>query len=136
MPAIIFPEKFSAGFINRVFFNREWKNDWLSDINTGRCYDWAYIAYCLWPEVLLWTTDHHAWVQVDNKFFDSEAQYGLQNHEWLNCNSMWPGDEVEPTIMNVQDFKNLWNTFGGGKRFHWDSLVEKIRQLGLNPIRS
>src|SRR5574338_1563380 len=56
------PEKFDANFITEVFFPYEWNKKLFSSINTGRCYDWAYIAYCLWPNVSLWTTECHAWV--------------------------------------------------------------------------
>lgn len=133
---VVLPKTFSAGFVNRVFFPQEYKSENLAAINTGRCYDWAYIGYCLWPEVLLWTTDMHAWIQKGRKFFDSESVTGLKDHKELRCNAWFPGDEVEPTVMDVQSFKDFWNNHGGGRTHHWNSLLQKITKMGLTPIRS
>lgn len=135
MPLVL-PKNFSASFINRVFFPREYKSKELAAINTGRCYDWAYLGYCLWPGVLLWTTDMHAWVQKGRKFYDSESVTGLKDHNELRCNAWFPGDEQSPTVMDIQSFKDFWDEHGGGKRRHWGALHDKIINKGLTPIRS
>jgi hypothetical protein len=133
---ILLPKKFSADFISQIFYPEEWKKGWLRSINSGRCYDWAYYAYCLWPNVKLWTTEHHAWVQVGKKFFDSESGNGIQDHCKLNCNSVWPGEETPPTIMSSEDFQKFWNKNGGGRKYHWDIMQQEIREKGLHPIRN
>lgn len=133
--ALTLPAKFSAAFISKNFFPEDYKAKNLMAINSGRCYDWAYIGYCLWPSVVLWTTDCHAWIQSGRKFYDSESHRGLKDHQELRCNSDWPGDEQAPTVMPVDEFKHFWNVYGGGRRFHWDKLVKQIKELGLTPIR-
>lgn len=135
MTSLVLPEKFDANFINKNFFYKEWKGRYLDAINSGRCYDWAYIAYCLWSDVLLWTTDSHAWVQVGNSYFDSESIYGLKDHRKLRCNTVWPGDELKPTVMTIRNFKIYWNEHGGGSTHHWPKLIKKMLGLGLTPIR-
>lgn len=133
---LILPKRFDANFITQIFYPYEWANNRHQSINTGRCYDWAYYAYCLWKNVVLWTTEHHAWVQVGKKFFDSESSSGIMDHTKLNCNALWPGEEVLPTAMHADKFKELWNDCGGGRKFHWDLMQEEIREKGLTPIRN
>lgn len=129
------PESFDANFITENFFPYEWKHQFLSSINTGRCYDWAYIAYCLWPNVTLWTTERHAWVEVSGLFYDSESPSGVEDHQKLRCNETWGWDDQEPIAIKPEEFKDFWNENGGGRKYHWDDLHKEILELDFQPIR-
>ena len=121
------PRHFNGTFINRHFFPNYLKHGSLSLINQGRCYDWAYYAYRLF-NVQLWTTDYHAWVRWDGNYFDSETVKGVQNFMKLRCNMRnafpLPWDGQAPKRVDVQEFKTFWDEHGGGKRRHWDTVLE------------
>src|SRR5271166_2651272 len=68
MRQIIVPPKFSATFISKTFYPYEHKHKMHSSINMGRCYDWAFTAYAIWPDLILWSTPHHAWVQMNDRY--------------------------------------------------------------------
>lgn len=135
MPNLILPQRFSASFVSRVFFNRDYRNKTLNWINTGRCYDWAYYAYCLWGNVKLWTSDIHAWVQVGGKFYDSESFTGKARHEDLNCNAAFDWEDEPPRQVTSEEFQNIWDTHGGGRRRHWHALRDDIVGHGLIVLR-
>ena len=132
------PAKFSGTFITRHFFRNYLENNTLSLINSGRCYDWAYMAYRLFPNVKLWTTDYHAWVEAKDRYWDSETYKGVINFMRLRCNisltypnkdypymhKCMPWDDRSPIIMDVYEFKNFWDQRGSGRRRHWDSFLE------------
>lgn len=134
--SLIQPERFDAKFINKTFYTKEWKYGLLSSINTGRCYDWAYKAFCLWSDVQLWTTERHAWVQCGDKFYDSESWKGVPSLDEIPCNKRTGWDEVPPTAMDSKEFQEFWNDNGGGERFHWHLLVERIKSVGLSVLRT
>jgi len=124
------PASFNGRFITRHLFRHYFNNGNISEINRGRCYDWAYMAYRLFPNVSLWTTDYHAWVEAKDRHWDSETHKGVVNFMRLRCNERNtsphcpPWDEQEPVIMNLYDFKNFWDRFGRGHRRHWGTLLE------------
>lgn len=122
------PNNFNGSFITRHFFPDFLKYDNVQGINSGYCYDWAYYAYRLFPDVKLWTTDYHAWVQVGKKFFDSETRNGVSNFMLLGCNRRHgpiPWEILPPIRMEVDSFKPFWDEHGGGHKRHWDSMLEK-----------
>lgn len=132
----ILPSHFDVDFINKVFYPSEYKNNCLGEINSGRCYDWAYLAYCLWENTKLWSSDIHAWIMYKGLFFDSESPHGVTSFNELNCNAIH-GDlsQEDPCEMQAEKFKNHWNMYGGGRRFHWNELELRIRSLGLTVLR-
>lgn len=134
--SLILPASFSADFINRFFYPEEWARGYLSRINSGRCYDWAYKAFCLWSDTDLWTTERHAWIKCGDLFFDSESPSGVQSFDRIPCNGRAGWDEVEPTAMSSEAFQIHWNNNGGGRRNHWHELVETIKALGLPIART
>jgi len=122
------PSNFNAEFITRHLFRNYMKAGNLSLINRGRCYDWAYYAYRLFPNIQLWTTDFHAWVEAKGKHWDSEAPHGVRDYLKLRCNVLnsfpCPWDEQEPVKMEVDEFKDFWDHHGSGRRYHWDNFLE------------
>jgi len=133
MPLIL-PQRFSASFVTRTFYPYEYKHKCRDEINMGQCYDWAYIAYCLWANVELWTSDYHAWVKVGTKFYDSETFNGDPDLKKLGCNRRCGWGEVEPMQVSAHKFKVIWDTYGHPNH-EWDLQVEKITKLGLNIVR-
>jgi len=123
------PKRFNANFITHTFFPEYIGEEGF--INSGRCYDWAYYAYCLFPTVQIWTTDFHAWIQYGKRFFDSVHPLGSESeltyHGW---------DETEPCILPISEFKNMWDEIGGGRKHHWNRMLREMRGRGLRPVRS
>lgn len=100
----------------------------------GGCYDWAYLAYCLWANVELWTTDYHAWVKVGTKFYDSETFKGNTNLKKLGCNRRCGWNEIEPMLVSAREFKTIWDEYGYSGH-SWDSNLERIAGRGLQIVR-
>lgn len=126
--------KFSAELINKEFFPGYLDN--LKLINLGRCYDWAYYAWCMFPNVSIWMIDQHAWIRSDNKHYDCEAVKGVTNYRSLPLFDRYPelsqrGHEVKSIFL----FKNFWNQYGGGYRNHWHTLIERIQRYGFTVVR-
>lgn len=155
MPARL-TKKFSARFINRTFFASLIRRRSAADINVGRCYDWAYYAYCLFPDVTLWNNAGHSWVQYQEKFYDSECPDGVESFSDIPCNyrNPWLLDPDEekyavtingeklvkklfingPCELNSEQFKSFWNKNGGGRREHWELMLEEMlnKQLPIS----
>ncbi len=128
------PQNFNGPFITRHFFPDYVRRQDVRGINSGRCYDWAYFAHRMFG-VQLWTTDYHAWIQVNEHqkwgwkqlFFDSETVKGVNNFMLLGCNKRHapaPWDDQAPVRMTLEDFKEFWDEHGGGYKHHWDSMLE------------
>jgi hypothetical protein len=127
------PEEFSPQFITETFFPQYVEMPRL--INMGKCYDWAYFAFCLYDDVILWTTDCHAWIEKNELFYDSEVTKGEAEFESLSCNSNYGWDELPPQQMEIQEFKDFWNYTGAGRRFHWGQLWLEMIEKGFLPKR-
>lgn len=125
------PGAFNAPFITQVFFPRCFKRGCYDCVNYGKCYDWAFYAYCLFSEVQLWTNWSHAWVEVDGKFYDSRYHMGVTREEATDVRF----NRNDNRMVSVQELKEFWNEHGGGRRDHWDLMLQEIRDKGLSPIR-
>jgi hypothetical protein len=55
----------------------------IESINYGRCFIWAYLCYSTFDNVELWTTDWHAFVKHNGKFYDSEVPNGIEDWKLL-----------------------------------------------------
>ena len=133
------PKLFDPDFISRTFFPKMWKENNLAEINWGRCYDWAYYAYCLFSDVKLVTTTHHAWVQWKDRYYDSQWKEVLPGGHHIFMKKDWDDQDFEPMLIDensIEKFKELWNHHGGGRRFHWNTMLDEIRSQGLRPLRS
>jgi hypothetical protein len=120
------PAIFNARFVARHFFPEKYPNQ-LRAINGGECYDFAWLCFRLFPGVQLWSSDWHAWVELQGKFFDSEALRGVTDYLDLpfhkrNREIYW--DEQEPRSMDLTSFKALWDSVGIGRRCHWEGWHE------------
>lgn len=122
------PKSFNCLFVTRHFFRDYLEHNTIARINEGRCYDYAYFAYRMFPNVKLWTTDYHAWIEHKNKFYDSQSINGVEDYMRLACNRQYapkPWEEQPPVKVNVNRFKSMWDNWGGGRRRHWDSHLER-----------
>ena len=72
-------KKFQPGLVVRAF--PEVVKD-PADINMGRCMQWAYMAYCMFEGVELWSMAVHAFISYEGKFYDSERLRGVRR--WMS----------------------------------------------------
>lgn len=116
--------EFDAEFITAVFFTNEYRNNNLISINSGRCYDWAYYAVRTFSHlpIELYSTESHAYVKYEDRYYDSEAPRGVEKWNRLRTNAWWSGYHRR---MDLEGFKKLWDSIGAGKRYHWDSELEE-----------
>ena len=130
---LIVPDEFDANFISSLFYPDDVRNDTLSRINGGECYDWAYYAVRTFHRLPLelHSTYAHAWVVYQGKAYDSVAANGVYHWEDLETNRWWRGT---PEIKSINEFMAFWNRNGGGRKNHWDSYLEKnlSQNLGIN----
>ena|ERR1700723_1397607 len=131
------PKKFDAHFMVRTFFPEFMEDPSL--INRGHCYDYAYVGWSLYPEAELWSNEHHAFIQIDHIFYDSEVVRGRR--AWHNLQffkrSPW-ASTPSPTLMTLDQFKSNWNTRGRYWRDStmWESMLERITKAGFKPART
>lgn len=100
--------KINGQLITKEFFPLEVGNE--RQINCGDCYRWAYIAYKLYEEVDLYSTEHHAFPYQRGYFFDSESPYGEEDLEDLACNKICRayGHEGDAFFQEEDDFEEFW----------------------------
>lgn len=128
-----------AHTINATFYSKYLEVNRLEAVNWGQCFDWAYYAYCLYP-ISLWTTDHHAWVELGGMYYDSEAPSGRLDFMKLGCNARSGWERLSPRKVSAHYFQGIWNQYGcfsqgGLKPGHWKKLIANIKNAGLTPIR-
>lgn len=137
-PAKYDPNRLDINWISYTFFRGYWDQRNLHVINTGICYNFAYIGYCLYPEVKLWSNYNHAWVQgATGRHYDSVAPKGKKHHEDLDTNLMCHDvDNFLAREQTVEEFKDTWQKFGRQKTTLWERLVRDIHKQNLQPLRT
>ncbi len=130
---LIVPNDFDANFISSLFYPDDFRNDTLSRINGGECYDWAYYAVRTFYHLPLelYSTYAHAYIKYEDRFYDSAAPDGVFDWRELNTNRWWGGD---PELQSLNEFMDYWNEHGGGRKHHWDNLLENnlMKALGFD----
>lgn len=132
MTNLALPKRLNPTFLNSTFFSG-YHN--VGDINCGRCYDWAYYAYCLYPNVELWSTADHAWVYYDGRHWDAEVIRGRMHFSLLPIHKGIKNFIDSPLQLSAPDFKRLWDRIGAGRTNHWDLMISEMKQAGLTPVR-
>src|SRR5579863_6022582 len=107
------PEEFSSDFITRVFYPRCWKSSCPDCINYGECYDWAYYAYCLFPEVQLWHNRNHAWVKTRDRFFDSQYMDGIYPENDISVDRRF--SRTLAKHVSSEELQTFWNNHVAGR---------------------
>lgn len=98
--------KFNAQFITDTYF-KGWEDP--SVINTGNCFQWAYLAFKTFQYVELWDVSCHAFIRYRGKFYDAERPEGEKDWRDLPaCNFgrglLWCGRK-----QSLTNFKKTWN---------------------------
>lgn len=70
-------KKFDPRIITEVFFPNDFS--FPRGINYGRCFIWASFTNLVFPEALLFDTCEHAFIKMENKFYDSERLEGVED---------------------------------------------------------
>lgn len=121
-------EKFDARFVTKTFF----PSFRAADINTGRCFMWAFLAYKLFQDVELYDTDVHAFVKYNGKFYDSETHKGVKDWRKLPCHKL-----VKPSIdaqkHSLASYKYRWsNSCSAYVVGRWAELETKAKKVLKN----
>ena len=77
-------------------------------INKGYCFKWAYCAYCLYGGQL-YSTQVHAWIQIDNLHYDAECLTGMKSARDLRVNSEWIISNEELQQLTEEEFCREWD---------------------------
>lgn len=113
-------------FINRNFF----PNDIPKEINYGRCFIWAYIAFRLYKRVELWSFNVHAFVRYDGKFYDSERPLG--EDDWKDLPATNFGVRHDPAIrVSPKQFKSEDEWAGPAREYKvvWKDLRAQVQKV-------
>ena len=87
-------------------------------INSGNCYNWAYIAYQNYNNVKLFTIDDyggHAFVKIGQKYFDAQNPRGVGHWAFLDLiQEMSRGRiaNISPRRQSLDVFLNFWKKYG------------------------
>jgi hypothetical protein len=128
------PVKFSSTFISKIFYKDRFESKNLSAINYGECFDWAYIAWCLFAETELTINYGHAWIKAKDKHYDSETIRGVQYSIDVPSNRRCRYTDYK--VVDINFFKEYWECGNGLPFNHWDCLVDDILAKGLKPLRT
>ena len=113
-------------FINQTFF----PNDIPKEINTGRCFLWAYIAFRLYKRVELWSFNSHAFVRYEDKFYDSERPLG--EDDWKDLPATNWGAIHDPAIrVSPKQFKSEDEWAGPARQYKvvWKEVRAQVQKV-------
>jgi hypothetical protein len=98
------------------------------DINKGRCFVWAYLAFKVFKGVRLYRTSIHAFVKHGSRFYDSETPRGVKSSELLPIHKRHPtcifSHEQLPAAEFRFQFPNL-----SGLGLSWSELDQRAKEL-------
>ena len=100
------PGKIDGSLITENFFP-----DYINhrhNINQGLCMKWAYIAFLLYEDVVLYSNNVHAFVKQGGLFFDSEVPNGVSYWQHLPCNEMYEEDIEGSWYQTTAEFFHEW----------------------------
>lgn len=87
-------------------------------VNRGKCFQWAYTAYLMFEGVELWSYGTHAFVRVENKFYDSERLQGEESWKDLpacnfgaGCGSLMCQSCKDAMAVDLDTFQDKWGPF-------------------------
>lgn len=121
--------------LSRLKFNAITKYHFPKDIpfkiNQGRCFAWAYIAYCTFPNVQLCSTDIHAFIKYRGKFYDAERLTGVK--DWKELPAAYKGKHpfydspLELRFHSKESFKKAWSGQPARFSLSWRGLELKAK---------
>ena len=97
-------------------FEEEYLRYYPDEINSGWCFQWAYMAYIAFNGVQLYCVPGHAFIKYKCKFYDSEKLRGVVN--WQDLPTIWRccGESVKPKKRTEEDFIKEWGLWGAEMR--------------------
>lgn len=120
-------------FINRTFFPDDL--DSTADINKGRCFLWAYIAFRLYKRVELWSFGNHAFVRHEGKFYDSERPLGEKDWKDLPATNFGRGcgcphcvnaEQVSPKTFKSSTY---WGKNARNRNIVWAEVRDRVQKV-------
>lgn len=105
---------------------REYALDDAEHINWGWCYHWAYFAYCLYGGQL-WSSKDHAFIKINDLFYDSESPDGILDWRRLNCMKRLRQDGLPVSLahrVEEDEYFELWD-----KTIIQFNILDKVRHL-------
>jgi len=101
---------FKPSLVTQHFFPYE--VNWPAEINHGRCFQWAYYAFCMFDGITICDTDDldctvdcHAFIKHDDRYYDSEMLQGVYDFNDLPAIAYTSRQLV---IHTPESFKELW----------------------------
>lgn len=127
------PGPVDVDLINKTFFPQ----DIPSDINKGRCFLWAYIAYRLYDGLQLCDMGAHAFVCVRGKrhFYDSEAPDGVTSWKKLKATfggsgcGCWRCMRGRKTYRAAGHFRRSWSRCAKQFKVDWNKVNKQIEEV-------
>lgn len=112
-------------------------------INRGNCMKWAYLTYRIFQPARLWSYGSHAFVKVENKFYDSERLQG--ENDWRDlpacnfgkgCAGAWCTHcATEAQQVHPDEFKKRWQHCNGFQRWYeYRELANNFLQRKENEL--
>lgn len=87
-------------------------------INSGNCYNWAYIAYLKYDNVKLLTLNDyggHAFVKIGRYYYDAQNPFGVLHWSSLDMLRELCRDDIytiNPWRQSPQAFLKYWREYG------------------------
>lgn len=110
-------QQFTPSLIHSIFF-KQYTHP--IEINWGQCFHWAYIAYKLFDNVELWSSQYHAFIKFGNRYFDSEHLNGIKNWKKIRTIKEYYGSAVRHS---EKQFKLYWGQYN---IINWGELDSKV----------
>lgn len=133
-------KQFDANLITQTFFPEVHPRD----INSGKCCNWAYYAYLLFPNVQLCSIIDkerllsgeiylsHAYVKLEDRLYDSETPNGALHFNGLKSVIRWRRTlDIGISIDYCEIIYKYENRFQGAwspNRVDWREIEEKARK--------
>ncbi len=120
-------------FINQTFFS---KDKDVREINKGRCFLWAYIAFRLYKRVELWSFGNHAFVKHEGRFYDAERPLGEEDWKDLPATNFGkgcgcyaccqPAHQVSPKQFKTAQY---WGKNARNRNIVWAEVRDKVQKV-------
>lgn len=115
--------KFKPELITKTFF------PYVSPlvINSGRCFQWAYLTFRSFEKVELWHMKTHAFVKYQDKFYDAERLKGVEDYVDLPATNFGKGCGCHRCLLPAQKrtliaFKHSWRGMQKIYGIKWEEL--------------
>jgi hypothetical protein len=120
-------------FINQTFFRSDTD---VKEINKGRCFLWAYIAFRLYKKVELWSFGNHAFVRFDGRFYDAERPLGEEDWKDLPATNLGsgcgcpscsrPAEHISPKKFKSSEY---WGRNARNRRITWADVRDRVQKV-------